>query len=294
MLVYVNDKPVAAAAIVRDGRALLPLRAIAESLGASVSYDPRTRIVTVRRTAMQLTLTPQIIGTRAYVPLRSLAEWFGARVVYDAQNRVVRVSDAYAYGSNQDAPASAFTTPAPVPPPTLPYGGNVTSSVPFSFFTQNASAFYPGDWMDFVLVAPPGGSASLQLCNIGYHYTMQSYGQDRYEVRVPAPTGFNIPNCLVSAWYTSWTGQTTFVPVPLYIGLYTAPRGGWTTKPTPPPTPAPHPSATPLPPPRPESTPTPRAPTPAPVPVHTHAPVPIEHTPRPLPPAPVPKPKPSP
>ena len=271
---------------------MLPLRPTAQALGATVWYDAGTHTVRIDRSTLHLALQPRIIGDRSYVPIRFVAESLGAHVSYDANAHAVRIIDPTiaAYGPNGNV-TSAFTPSQAVPPPTTTLDAPGYANE-FSFYTENGRAFYPGDWIHFVLLAPPGGSASLQLCNIGYRYSLSNYGASgRYELNVPAPDGYRIPNCLVSAQYTSWNGRTTWVPVPLYIGLYTRSQTSG---------PAPRPKATPtpnpLPPPHPETTPTP-APvhTPAPVPTTLPAPRPIRtREPEPVRPIRTPAPRPTP
>lgn len=276
LAVAVNDHPIPAAAIVDRGRALLPLRATAKALGATVWYDARTHSVHVDRSTLHLTLQPQIVANRSYVPIRFVAESLGARVAYDADAHIVRITDpSIAMNAAGDAITSAFTPAQAVPPPTTTLDApGFTNS--FSFYTENGRAFYPGDWIRFVLLAPPGGSASLQFCGIGYTYAFTNFTRsNRYELNVPAPGGYRISNCLITAEYTSFDGRTVQVPVPLFIGLYTNDR-------RPGPTPQPHATATPkpLPTPRPETTPTPvpghtPVPQPTPRPIRTREPVPV-------------------
>lgn len=89
-----------------DGRFLVPMRSIFESLGASVDWDGTTRTVTgfkddvlVRliiddKSAMvngkkyELDVPAQIINSRTYVPLRFISESLGADVNWDADNRL--------------------------------------------------------------------------------------------------------------------------------------------------------------------------------------------------------------
>ncbi len=122
----------------------------------------------------------------------------------------------------------------------------------------------------------------MQLCDLGYNFQIPSSYGNRYELNVPAPGGYWISNCRVSAQYTSWSGQTTYVPIPLYISLFTnaARYSGATPRPRATATPAPVPT-----------------PTFAPKPVRTREPVPV-HTPGPMrtpePTRPQPRPRPTP
>ncbi len=89
----VNDRPVPVAAVIENGRVLLPLRATANALGASVWYDPARRIVVVSRFSQRIAITPRIIANRSYVPLRFIAQSLGASVGYDGGQHLVRITD---------------------------------------------------------------------------------------------------------------------------------------------------------------------------------------------------------
>ena len=89
-----------------DGRFLVPMRSIFESLGASVEWDGATRTVTgfkddvlvrliiddkyavVNGKKYELDVPAQIINSRTYVPLRFISESLGADVNWDADNRL--------------------------------------------------------------------------------------------------------------------------------------------------------------------------------------------------------------
>ncbi|TDA63824.1 MAG: tetratricopeptide repeat protein [Clostridia bacterium] len=96
---------------IADGRTLIPFRALAESLGAQVSWDGATRQVIVVKADITMRLTadstvatingtpvnldvPATItgGGRILVPLRFLGEGLGAKVKWDQQSQMVIVS----------------------------------------------------------------------------------------------------------------------------------------------------------------------------------------------------------
>jgi len=95
--------------IIRDGRTLVPLRAIFEALGASVEWDAGTRTITGRRNERTIILQidnptarvndnvvildvpPAVIGGRTMVPTRFIAESLGAVVRWDGPTRTVSV-----------------------------------------------------------------------------------------------------------------------------------------------------------------------------------------------------------
>jgi len=103
-LLYMDVQP-----IVVDGRTLVPLRAIFESLGATLEWDSETsRILGVKgdirvdlfvgsRTAVvngrtvMLDLAPTIVSGRTMVPVRFIAESLGAKVLWDEATRTVDI-----------------------------------------------------------------------------------------------------------------------------------------------------------------------------------------------------------
>lgn len=96
-------------ALLREGRAFVPLRSVAEWMGADVSY--RRGVITATRDTNVLVLAvgrdeasidgriraldapPFMAGSITFVPLRTFADAFGARVVYDPQRRVATIRD---------------------------------------------------------------------------------------------------------------------------------------------------------------------------------------------------------
>jgi len=96
--------------VVRDGRTLVPLRAIFEALGASVEWDARTQTITGKRNGTTVTLQidnpvarinnnavsldtpPTVISGRTMVPTRFIAESLGAKVVWNGLTRTVSIT----------------------------------------------------------------------------------------------------------------------------------------------------------------------------------------------------------
>ncbi|MBM3497555.1 MAG: DUF4377 domain-containing protein [Armatimonadetes bacterium] len=97
--------------LIREGRTLVPLRAIFEWLGADVDYDSTTRRIEATKGAhvvrlqldsarayvdgasVALEAPATSISGRAYVPLRFVSEALGAEVDWDADSRTVTVQD---------------------------------------------------------------------------------------------------------------------------------------------------------------------------------------------------------
>lgn len=98
-----------------DNRTFVPIRVIAEDLGATVNYNKEDRIVTIRRDKTNILLTigddiarissdvearPAILDApaflrndRTYLPLRSISELFGMEVNWDGGKRAVYIKE---------------------------------------------------------------------------------------------------------------------------------------------------------------------------------------------------------
>ncbi|MCL2372655.1 MAG: endo-1,4-beta-xylanase [Defluviitaleaceae bacterium] len=85
-------------------RTMLPLRIVAEGLGAEVDWDGATRTVTILQGATTLNMvvdvplagdmgTPVIIDGRTFVPARYVAEMLGATVEWDATTQTVTINN---------------------------------------------------------------------------------------------------------------------------------------------------------------------------------------------------------
>lgn len=95
-----------------DNRLMVPLRAIAEALGAAVGWDPRTQTVTIARPenkiiftinstaalvdweARVMDTTPVIKNNRTMVPVRYVGEYFNAAVQWNAALQTVTINGA--------------------------------------------------------------------------------------------------------------------------------------------------------------------------------------------------------
>ena len=96
--------------IIND-RTMVPLRAIFEAIGATVSWDGETRTVTAEKDGVKISLTidvaeivkndqkialdvaPVIVNDRTLVPVRAICESFGSTVDFDAENLTVIIAD---------------------------------------------------------------------------------------------------------------------------------------------------------------------------------------------------------
>lgn len=101
--------PVDRTPLLVDGVTLVPLRNIAEALGAQVTYDDEQKAVTLRKDASEIRLAidstdavkngrpirleaaPRLIGNVTMVPLRFIGESFDALVTWDGSTRTVAI-----------------------------------------------------------------------------------------------------------------------------------------------------------------------------------------------------------
>ncbi|MDK2882882.1 MAG: hypothetical protein PWQ41_1265 [Bacillota bacterium] len=102
--------------VVKEGTTLVPLRALAASLKAQVTYDAATKTVTMVKegVTIELNLTsgtvtlkdqlggeksvslpvpPQVIEGYTFVPLRFIAETFAASVYYDPTTQIITIQE---------------------------------------------------------------------------------------------------------------------------------------------------------------------------------------------------------
>jgi len=93
-----------------NGRVLVPMRAIAEAMGATVNWNSDTQTADILKgiqdikmqignntmllngVSVQLDVPPEIIGGRTLVPARAIAEAFGADVTWDADEYAVYIT----------------------------------------------------------------------------------------------------------------------------------------------------------------------------------------------------------
>lgn len=97
--------------IIRNGRTLLPVRAVIEGMGGTVDYDNATRVVTLvmdghslylmlddkmawdsRNDYYLLDVAPVSIGGRTMLPIRFVVEYFGGQVDWDNASQTVTIT----------------------------------------------------------------------------------------------------------------------------------------------------------------------------------------------------------
>ena len=111
--IIINDKSVTfdRMPVIVDGRTLVPLRGISETLGAEVLYTAETQRITVTRdgvvvklkigsteayvdrTEKTLDVPATIISDRTFVPVRFISEAYGSKVEWDGNTKTVIIND---------------------------------------------------------------------------------------------------------------------------------------------------------------------------------------------------------
>ncbi|MBA4365361.1 MAG: hypothetical protein C0398_05070 [Coprothermobacter sp.] len=99
-----------AAPFIKDGRTLLPIRALIEALGGSVQWNPSTKTATValgsrtvaltigsttalvNGTPITLDVAPMIVKGRTFLPLRAIAENLGLDLAWEPVSRTVSLT----------------------------------------------------------------------------------------------------------------------------------------------------------------------------------------------------------
>lgn len=114
--VTLNGKPLAAdvPSMIKEGRTLAPMRAVAEALGVEIEWLPATRQVIINKDAISLELTvgsskalrrdpagehnitldvpAEIMAGRVFAPLRFFGEALGCKVEWDGKTKVVNIT----------------------------------------------------------------------------------------------------------------------------------------------------------------------------------------------------------
>lgn len=252
-----------------NATAFIPVRFVAQALGARVAYDATNALVSIvtpqlsplgraKVTGMEpppgsqvATAYPNIAaslsgGTAAHgdvtltvdgKDVTALSSFDGSTITYLPRIALALGSHTAVFSGNDDD-GNAFSSQWNFTTNSTPQAdeGSPPENYGYQFFASGPTWFHYGDLMHFTLVAPPGGSAYLQLCDLGYQYAFWNGGQGtNYIADIPAPYGYWIASCPVTAVYTAWNGTQYFVPYPVYVGLYTSPQpylagpGGFST-----------------------------------------------------------------
>ena len=233
----------------RHGRVLLPFRAIFAALHADVQYNAALHEVHAQRGGDRVfikigTHDSIIVADRLFVPVRYISESLGGKVSYDAADRIVFITDPRANMSLTHVPRSistdapviatatfspqsiAYATPDPNAPP------NSMQSLNF-YVANNQRTYYPGDPLHFVLNAPPGGTAYLDICNAGRVQFINPPGSSMYFVDLKATNRLAGHSCTATAYFVGPLGARQTVALPFTLAF---PQVA---------TPTPHPTPTP-------------------------------------------------
>ena len=99
------SKPLAAAPYISGGRTQVPVRVIAEALGASVNYNSEHKQITIKkgdeRFYMQVgkiiedfDVAPEIVNNTTFVPIRYVSEKLKCKCVFNSASKEVIISYA--------------------------------------------------------------------------------------------------------------------------------------------------------------------------------------------------------
>ncbi len=149
-LLQLEDRPV-----IQDGRTLAPMRALFESLGASVDWEADTRTAigkrgnitvripidstrpTINGRIENIQVAAQIIDNRTYIPLRFVGEAFGDHVQWDGAARSINITktdaklpdDAVTRERDDQKPVESLSVWVEATPESVPAGGGRTVTV---------------------------------------------------------------------------------------------------------------------------------------------------------------------
>ena len=150
---------------IKDGRTMLPIRALAERLGADVGWDAAARQVTLTRAGVTIVMTvdsrtasvngktmemdvaPYIKDGRTLLPARYVAEFFGQKVDWDGEKRRVDVTEDKSAAGDSNLEAWALPMGA-----MLSYLNQGDYNV-FGLYKRSRDTILPATGG----IAPPGG-----------------------------------------------------------------------------------------------------------------------------------------
>jgi hypothetical protein len=110
MVVNVDNYKLDAAPYIKNSRTMVPVRAVAEGLGAQVNWDDINRVVTITLgnhtikltvgsneaivdgQTMMLDAPAEIVSSRTFVPVRFITEAFGCTVQWNSKSREVTIT----------------------------------------------------------------------------------------------------------------------------------------------------------------------------------------------------------
>ncbi|MBN9414393.1 hypothetical protein ABS71_19710 [bacterium SCN 62-11] len=197
-------------AVMQDGRVMVPLRGIFESLGADVLFDNATRTIKATkgdrvvelalgsREAMingqmsYLDVPASSIGGRTLVPLRFVSEALGADVRWSPATRTVAMSSG---GEVSNAPIKQTPIQTGSVAPTL------------SNVVHNARrGLNAGDTLTVTATGDPGGKATFDIMGVVTDVQMREVSSGRYEGEFVVKRGMQVDNGTLVA-HLSRNGQ---------------------------------------------------------------------------------------
>lgn len=241
----------------------VPLRFVAQSLGAVVGYDNAAALVTVSLQGIRQgpssagagAYGPERVGSMLPAPNTTVASGYptisavvgGSVPVGHANLSVdgVDVTDATSFdgttmtyipaqglqtGAHRIALSGADRAGQPfygtwIFTTTVAPAPSFGGNVPFQFYLDGGGQYGYGQQMSLVLVAPPGGSAYFTTCDSPQRNWMYGSG-DYYRGYINAPYGLSDGYCPIEAVYVGWNGQTWYAPFPIIAHLYPHRRYG--------------------------------------------------------------------
>lgn len=107
-------------------RTMVPIRSVAEALGADVAWEEETNVITMKRAGSVVTMTigktaatvdgervemdvaPYADGNRTYVPARYVSEFFGQTVTWNGEKNQVEIAEEKQGGKQRKTEAQAL------------------------------------------------------------------------------------------------------------------------------------------------------------------------------------------
>jgi hypothetical protein len=187
-------------AMMQQGRVMVPLRGIFESLGADVLYDAARRSIkatkgdrvielalgsrsaSINGQSAYLDVPANSIGGRVMVPLRFVSEALGADVKWSAASRTVSLTST---DDGTDVGMDNGNTPQPQQPSTT--GPNVSSVIHNARGNLNV-----GDRLVVTLTGDPGGQASFDVLGVLTNIPMREVFPGRYEGEMTVNSGMQV------------------------------------------------------------------------------------------------------
>ncbi|MBS2035037.1 copper amine oxidase N-terminal domain-containing protein [bacterium] len=196
-------------AIMQDGRVMVPLRGIFESLGADVIFEKTTRtikatkgdrVVELALGSREATINGQMsyldvpagtIGGRTLVPLRFVSEALGADVRWSSASRTVALTSSGEVSANPSLPQAPAQT-------TAPQLRNVVHNA--------RNALNAGDTLVVTATGEPGAQATFDIMGVVTDVPMREVSSGRYQGEFTVRRGLQVQNGTLVA-HLSRNGQ---------------------------------------------------------------------------------------